>query len=295
MLLPEMQGNRVKFIDVVVLNGRIARDRGSILKSTTMGISEAKRPLQAEMSGAKSGFTLIELMVAFILLSLIFLLLTSGLGLGTKIWEVKKGSSDTSEVLPVQNFLRRMLGEVRPVVVEASPFARHVFFAGKENSVRFIAPMPGNLGTGGFFEVAVYLTEGDQFGGQVEMSWHLFRRQDGLSKPVSDQHREILINGVTEIQFAYFGYRKTNEPARWYSDWQDLQALPDLIRMRVKFSDSDRNWPELIAAPIVRSVNLIIQNPETESDLDHLPSAPHPPTGPLPLSPNISPPTSISF
>ena len=74
-----------------------------------MAISEAKQPLQAEMSGAKSGFTLIELMVVFILLSLTFLLLTSGLGVGTKIWEVQKGSSDTSEVLTVQNFLRRML------------------------------------------------------------------------------------------------------------------------------------------------------------------------------------------
>ena len=207
---------------------------------------------------------MLELMVALTLLSFIFLLLTSGLQLGTKIWGVgQEERSDTSEVVTVQHLLRRILSEARPLMIEGTPnVGRHVFFTGNDNSIRFIAPMPEHLGIGGFYEVAVYLTESGQSGNRLEMSWRLFRGAEESSGPPVKEQRVALLEKVTQVQFTYFGNRGRNESARWYNDWQSVESLPDLIRMRVTFSEGDRIWPDLVVATMVRSLNPIIE-PDT--------------------------------
>ena len=214
-----------------------------------------------------AGFTLLELLVSLTLLSLLFLLVASGIQFGTKAWRETE-LSDTSEVLGVQYTLRRLLSEARPIMIEGDePNKQRVLFMGTENSIRFVSPMPPYVGAGGFYEIAIYLA-----GNRVEMSWNLFHRGDASSE--SAEQRITLINGVSQIHFAYFGLRETKESAKWYNDWQDLQYTPDLIRMRVDLSNGSRPWPDLVAAPMVRSVNLIIQDPETVGAIDHLPSAP---------------------
>jgi general secretion pathway protein J len=205
------------------------------------------------------GFTLLELMVALILLSFVFLLLTSGLQFGTKVWSVgQEEPSKTSEVVTVQHLLRRVLSEARPLMVESTPnVRRHVFFTGNDNFIRFVAPMPEHLGIGGFYEVTVYLAESGESGNGLEMSWRLFRGGEGSSGPPVKEQRVALLDKVTQVQFAYFGNR--GESARWYNDWQGLESLPDLIRMSVIFSEGDRIWPDLVVATMVRSLDPIIE------------------------------------
>jgi general secretion pathway protein J len=209
------------------------------------------------------GFTLLELLVALVILSLVLLLLTGGLQIGTKVWS-DRDQSKISEVLGVQQLLRRVISEARPVMIENTPTVRrHVFFSGSENSVRFVAPMPEHLGVGGFYEVNIYLTEGGEAGNRVEMSWKLFRAPEGSSGPPVKEQRVILLEKVAELQFAYFGYRGLKEPARWYSDWEGLQSLPDLIRMRITYSEGNQAWPDLVVGTMVRSLTPIIE-PEAE-------------------------------
>ena len=215
------------------------------------------RPLERTYM-RNAGFTLIELLVALVLISLIFLLITSALQFGSNAWSTRNEEpSDSSEVLPVQSLLSHIFSEIRPVMVEADAVhARHVFFFGSENSIRFIAPVPKHLGVGGFYEVTIDKNEDSP--SSVELSWRLFRTTVAASGPAIQDRHVALISRVSKLQFAYFGYRGKNEPAQWYNDWQDSDHLPDLIRMRVAMSGSDRSWPDLVVAPMVRSLNLII-------------------------------------
>jgi general secretion pathway protein J len=217
------------------------------------------RALKERYSAPSAGFTLIELLVALLLLGLVFLLLTSGLQFGTSVWSARDNEvSGNSEVLTAQSVLRRVLSETRPVMIEADvSHARHVYFAGTESSLRFVTSMPGHLGIGGFYEVVIYPVESDA-GNRVEMSWHLFRTAEAALAASNEDRHAVLLTGVNQLQFAYFGYRGKNEPAQWYSDWQDFDHLPDLIRMHVVFNDAAISWPDLVVAPVVRSLNLII-------------------------------------
>jgi prepilin-type N-terminal cleavage/methylation domain-containing protein len=223
-----------------------------------------------------AGFTLIELLVVVMLLGLVFLLLTSGLQFGTRVWNfgVERGF-DSSEVVPVQNLLRKFFSEVRPVAAEeTSPLKRPILFDGSARSVRFVTPISKSLGLNGFYEVTIYVSEGDESGNRVEISLRPFHRTAPESDNESDRKTTTLLRGVSQVQLAYFGHRRSADGSQWYDDWRNLQYAPELIRMRVTFRDHDRFWPDLIVAPMVRSVQLIVQDAETDGAIDHLPSAP---------------------
>jgi general secretion pathway protein J len=218
-------------------------------------------PVKTPCSPRSAGFTLIELLVALILLSFVFLLLTSGLQLGTKVWSSRdEDKTDTSEILAVQDFLRGALSEIRPVMIEADQsHMRHVYFAGNENAIRFVASIPRHLGVGGLYEMTVHLAEGDASGNRIEVTWQLYRPTEKADEPTVAERRVVLIDKVAQIQFAYFGYQGQKEPARWYDSWQDLQYLPQLIRINVTFSQGGKYWPDFVVAPMARSLNISVE------------------------------------
>jgi general secretion pathway protein J len=207
-----------------------------------------------EKAGFKrsSGFTLIELLVALVLLSLMFLLLISGLQFGTKVWSEKEEAvSHTSQALAVQDVMRRLLSEARPVMVQTDKTTRQqVFFVGTRNSIRFVAPMLHHLGMGGLYEISLYLTKGGQ-ARKLEMSWRVFPQGSG------EQHA-VLLNNVANLEFDFFGAPRPQEAARWYADWQEQLYLPQLIRVHL-----DPDQLDFVVAPMVQSMNLIILDPDT--------------------------------
>jgi hypothetical protein len=91
------------------------------------------------------------------------------------------------------------------------------------------------------------------------MSWRLFRETETSSHPQRQERQIDLVDKVAQIQFAYFGHRSPQDPAQWYNDWQDVQSLPDLIRMHVSLSAGEQAWPDLIVATKVQSLNVIIE------------------------------------
>jgi hypothetical protein len=166
------------------------------------------------------GFTLLEL-----------------LQFGTRAWNVgQEEPNSMSEAVTVQQLLRRVLSEARPLIIEATPTVRrHVFFVGNQNSVRFIAPVPEHLGVGGLYEVALYLTDDGGSPNRLEMSWRLFRGAEG-----SEVRRVALLDKVARAL--------PQGSPRWYGDWQNLESLPDLIRMHVTLSSGAPVWPDLTVA-----------------------------------------------
>ena len=234
--------------------GKIAPSR-PILRQTNFDSGDGL----SDRIPAGTGFTLVEMLVALILLGLVFLLLLSALQFATKAWNSSE-ESHTSRVVAVQSLIRNLISEARPVMIEADESTpRHAMFIGGPTSLSFVAPMPPYLGLGGFYEVTIALSEGNEVGGQVEMSWHAFRRTGPFSSdPLAEKH-VTLLEGVTELNLAYFGKPHPGQPAQWYDSWRNVQVLPELVRIRVKLVGKDDVWPELEVAPKVQSLMLEIE------------------------------------
>jgi len=195
------------------------------------------------------GFSLIELLVAMVLLALMFLLLSSGLRFGTKIWsEHGNELSEASHILVVENLLRRLLSEARPVVVKATADRpQHVNFEGTRDSIRFVAPMLEHLGGGGLYEVTIKVSRIAKSRNKIEMSWRVFPQS-------TKDHQSILLEGPVDLEFSFLGDSETDQTAQWYNDWHFRQHLPKLIETRLTVHG--RRWPKAVIALNVRSNQL---------------------------------------
>ena len=62
--------------------------------------------------------------------------------------------------------------------------------------------------------------------------------------------RDILLQGLKSLSFAYFGADEPGGPASWHDRWVQVKWMPQLVRVRAEFDSGDsRMWPELLVAP----------------------------------------------
>jgi general secretion pathway protein J len=175
----------------------------------------------------EAGFTLIEMLVTMVLLSLIAVLLFGGLRFGVRAWDGAAAHGAGMEELHVaQQMLRHEIEAAYPRY-DAAHSA--VAFDGDETHMRFLAPAPQALDTQGRVSVAL-AAEPDG-------------KDEQLALEAGDTSSALLRHAAA-IRFAYF------DGGRWSDSWQGANALPTLVRIRVSFKPGDgRLWPDLIVAP----------------------------------------------
>jgi general secretion pathway protein J len=190
----------------------------------------------------EAGFTLVELLVAIVLLSLLSGIMLGSLQFGLKAWA--RGTAHADEVgnsVVAQQFLRRTLEEAYPFFTSEDPSRRRVEFAGSIDSLSFLAPAPAALGGGGRSRIA------------LSVHWHDGRAHLMVSAapelageaPASAATR--LLAEVASVELAYFGQGRSDRAPAWHSQWRDEIALPQLVRVRVRFPAGDaRSWPDLV-------------------------------------------------
>ena len=200
-----------------------------------------------------AGFTLLELLVALMLLGLISTLALGGVRLGARTWEtVSQRAGENGRMQMVRAFLARELAQAVPVYVPDGGRKRRLAYDGDRESLVFVAPLAPHFGLGGFqrLELSVDDDEDPAAGKRLILKRRRYHRADGLDAPAEEEDDEIhlLLDGVEEVRFAY------RESARdgavtWSDAWRDRDSLPALMRLRVTFTDSRRAaWPDLLVA-----------------------------------------------
>jgi general secretion pathway protein J len=186
-----------------------------------------------------AGTTLIELLVALSLLSLMAVLLLGGMRLGLRVWDVG-GDRQVFEqrVERTDAFLRQFLGQAGRTASEVTmagaaesgaaplPIAR-AGFLGEPDRLHFIALLPYQLGSDGKYEFDLG-RHASAKGGNLVLGW---RRSIGSASEADQATQTVLLGDVRSMRFAYFGHL-TNEPqSAWHDRWADPTGLPALIRL----------------------------------------------------------------
>ena len=193
-----------------------------------------------------SGFTLIEVIVAISLLAFGLALSFATMRGATRATERAEIVSQRDERLrAVQGFLRTQLNAALPIAFEFDAETGEAsFLRATSNKLEFVAVMPGYLSRGGPYLQTLELVRGDN--GQRLLFQHQLLTTDGAL----DAEREpvLLLDGIAEGGFEIRNLDMQSRPGAWQPKWNVPAQLPPLVRLKLRFIDQNRHWPEFVAA-----------------------------------------------
>jgi general secretion pathway protein J len=201
------------------------------------------------MSNGKAypyGFTLIEMVIAIGIFSLLMTMLVDALHLAARNAERRTVQIDRSaQVALVQGFLRNELSDARPL--RAPRLGRPVVdFDGDARRLAFISPAVESVGYGGLQRIEIAL-EGDPGSsvGTLSAIWRPYRTLLAAGSPAL--RRTLLLENIQTAAFAYYGENAQGVLQDWRDSWHGEPRLPRLVRLSVIFADGT-HMPELTIA-----------------------------------------------
>ncbi|GAB4126183.1 MAG: type II secretion system protein J [Rhodothalassiaceae bacterium] len=200
----------------------------------------------------ESGFTLIELIVALTVIGILAVGLFSALRLAARGYESGEARAVAlNDRSAVRAFLRGRIETAELAFIPAGANAQSPAFVGLPDRLRFVAPMPPEVGMGGLYLFT--LATGDYPGG-VLLDWQLVRDRELIDIEDGRQRPRPLTPEGTELRLRYFGIppaleAETSEPF-WSEEWENGSKLPLLIEMRFIEADGSESMPPLTVALI---------------------------------------------
>lgn len=210
-----------------------------------------RHPLRSRYAGMH-GFTLLEIMVAIVVLSIIMTTAYGALRMGARSWEAGvERTLESDDLRSTASFLQRQISQAL-VMTWPDELERHITFSGERTRLQFIAPAPLQSGDAGLYEYTLSVEDGAT-GSQLVLAYIPYDPGgEAFRKPGPDQ-RLVLAQRLDGVEFDYFGNNarlgavSSNAVPAWHSQWdQAAQQAPALVRIRIAADTAAGRWPELV-------------------------------------------------
>lgn len=198
------------------------------------------------------GFTLVELLVALTILSLVIGLIFGSLRLGVKMADsVESQVARSQRVHLVQRMLRRQLQQALPLEkAGAGESGRIDFEAGRER-IEFVAPMTAGTSYSGLYRMSIKVEDDfDRSHGhrKLILSYELLIPDDDARFAEQEPQEVTILDDFLDAEFAYLD-NSGRGADHWQDNWTDQSSLPGLIRLRIRHADTEGFiWPDFIVA-----------------------------------------------
>jgi len=192
------------------------------------------------------GFTLVELLVAIMILTLVMTASFGAVRIASRSWEAGLSRADaTEEMRTVSDFLRRRFVQMSAFVWQEGNEER-IAFAGDRRHLRFIAPAP-EYSPGPGLLIYTLEVESDDGEERLMLSYGPFDPGTGEFAEAYSSRHTILTDDLTEASFEYFGAETDDVEAAWQQNWpSDAERFPSMIRIRTATEASGSGWPDLM-------------------------------------------------
>jgi general secretion pathway protein J len=198
---------------------------------------------QAQRLSTQSGFTLLELLVAIMILTMIMTAAMGAVRVASRSLEAGVLRADeTARIRGIANVLRRDFRQLLPVTWNENR-RDFIAFKGDRHQVQFVAPAPDSSTGPGYLIYRLATTRTDERNSLVLDFAPFDPGSDGFEMPANNG-RELLANAV-QVSFDYFGVLDDLDSPAWHENWlPDSARLPTVVRMHL--ASSGQQWPELL-------------------------------------------------
>lgn len=225
---------------------------------------------------AYSGFTLIEVLLATMLLAVLLAAAFGGIRSSVKGMEAGEALIDRTNRLRVaQEFIRHQISRILPLPFgEQEGGEGNLLFQGDRDFMRFVAPMPGYLSNGGAYVQTLELAN-TRNGRQLLFTHAMLNGFDLDKLNKSDSEPVILMDQVESGTFEYRKLDDQGELEDWSDDWDEEGSTPVMVRIRLKMRPQALvDWPDM-EIPLVLGAGAALQsNVVRFNDVPPPPSAP---------------------
>ncbi|MGB0133166.1 prepilin-type N-terminal cleavage/methylation domain-containing protein [Dokdonella sp.] len=208
-----------------------------------------------------AGFTLIEVMLAILLLAVLLAAAFGGIRSAVKGMAVGEDLIDRTNRLRVaQEFIRHQISRVLPLPFgQESGTGSNFLFQGERDFMRFVAPMPGYLSNGGSYVQTLELS--NTRNGKQLLFGHAMLNGFDLKRLDKDQAEPVIL--MDQVESGRFEYRKLDDQGEledWSDDWDDPSLIPVMVRINLKMRPQALvGWPDM-EIPVVLDVGAARQS-----------------------------------
>lgn len=180
-----------------------------------------------------AGFTLLEIMVAMLLLAVIVTSSVSLLFINIRGWDALVGDSEQAlDQTLINNRIAITLRHLSPLVWQ-SEGKKRLAFSGEPNRVHFISRAPQQYRAGGWFEYL--LTQEIDSENRLGLVLYYAPYLPGSTEfllPDAGQRRELFAD-TGSVTFSYLGTKERGGKHEWWDRWEaEMSGYPEMIQMQ---------------------------------------------------------------
>ncbi len=191
----------------------------------------------------QDGFTLLEVLVALVVLGLLMVTLSEGVRVGLKAWALEgRMEGQAGKLEATDRALRQLIERALPTDPQATDG-----FTGGPHVLSVVTTLPEGYGAPSTHEADATLLVVN--GNRLELLWrpHYSR----WIVPPPPPSAIPLMDDVQQIEFAYWQPASASQQGHWLAAWP-AGSLPPLVRIRIVSppGNANRHWPDIVVAPM---------------------------------------------
>jgi general secretion pathway protein J len=209
----------------------------------TNSILAKRHKRAARHRSGEEGLTMIELILALVILVLLTGFLAGGLTLGRRAFSADRQAQVEDETDAAIQAITAVVGSALPAWSGAEGQSHWIVFDGRSESISFVGLSQGSALRGGRYKIGLKRT-----GTDLVMEVIPADPYPAMNHPTAENLSVTVLKGVRNIHFSYYGKMTQAGEPTWRTEWLRAELLPELVSVQVDFDDSRRNQPTILIA-----------------------------------------------
>lgn len=185
----------------------------------------------ADPAQPNAGFSLVELLVALSVFSLLSVVLLSAIQQVRPLYQASRTASARTELNTVADFLEETIaGAVPLVIIGSESSGQRLAFTGDRTSMRFVGIVRVGSDQTGLREISIRFLSGES---QLSL-------ETNLRRPAEREPTQIpIVEGIENASFEYLAEQRTDGSRTWLTAWSQPETLPTAVRITIRRSGSE--------------------------------------------------------